>query len=82
MAGTPLSTRIPEVFNPAAPVEGGAGVYAWTKDSGGNLVPSGLTGLTSGQAWEYSGADLVPTGDPITDDPHWQYSGSDLVPKV
>jgi hypothetical protein len=71
-----VSTRIPERFqDPLAAVTAG-GIWAWTLDGDGNLVPSGASNLTAGQAWEYDGdGNLVPTGQPIVADPFWQYDG-------
>jgi hypothetical protein len=79
-AGT-IQTRIPEKFRTTAP-SSGTGVYAWTRNEDGALVPSGNADLSAGQAWEYDGnGALVPTGEAITDDPYWEYDGNDdLVP--
>lgn len=80
--GTEISTRVPEVFGRATATPPGEGVYAWMRTGGGDLVPSGNTGLTPGQAWTYDvNGDLVPTGAAITDDPYWEYNlDGDLVP--
>jgi|GEM_PF-2710595 len=81
MAAGTIQTRIPERFTSVIE-SSGTGVYAWTRDGDGALVPSGNADLTAGQAWEYDGSgNLVPTGDAITDDPYWEYDGGgNLVP--
>lgn len=77
-----IKTRTPENFG-VETTEVGSGVYAWMLDANSDLVPSGLSPISDGQAWEYDiNGDLVPTGAAITDDPYWEYNGDgDLVPK-
>jgi hypothetical protein len=81
MNGSPISTRIPEVFNPAGATDG-EGVYAWEDAGSGDIRPSGASGLSSGQAWEDAGSgNIRPTGATITDDTYWQAAtGSDIKP--
>lgn len=81
MNGSPISTRIPEVFNPAVVVEGDS-VYAWEDAGGADIRPSGASGLSAGQAWEDDGSgNIRPTGTTITDDIYWQDAGSgDIKP--
>ena len=76
-----IQLRVPEAFSTGLEIPDG--VWAWTLNDQGELVPSGETELTEGQAWEYDGdGDLVPTGDTIILDPYWTYDESgDLVAK-
>jgi hypothetical protein len=75
-----IQLRVPESFSTGIDIPNG--VWAWSLNEIGDLVPSGATGITDGQAWEYVSDDLVPTGDAITEDPYWEYDESgNLVAK-
>ena len=75
-----IQLRVPEAFTTGIDIPDG--VWAWTLNDLGELVPSGETDLTAGQAWEYVSGELVPTGAAITEDPYWEYDESgDLVAK-